>query len=122
MLDSAAFSDTGQAPMTRGDQMNALGCNWIPVEKFAGSRIARIKNFHQLLAPNPKSPGRPPSQPGIVFFSCCRNAIRTIPALQRSERDNEDIDSESENHALDSVTYALQYKKSSGRRVRLRGI
>jgi len=58
MLDSAAVSQTGQAIITRGDQMNAMGCKWIPVEKFPGSRIARIKNFHQLLAPNPKSLGQ----------------------------------------------------------------
>ncbi len=32
--------------------MNALGYKWIPVEKFSGSRNARIKNFHQLLASN----------------------------------------------------------------------
>jgi len=123
MLDSAAFSNTGQAEITRGDQMNALGCKWIPVEKFPGSRIARIKNFHQLLAPNPKSPGNTPSQPGIVFFSVCRHAIRTIPALQRSDQDSEDIDSEGESHAFDSVTYALAYKKvSSGRMVRVGGL
>jgi len=75
-----------------------------------------------LLAPNPKSPDNTPSQPGIVFFSVCRNAIRTIPALQRSERDNEDIDDAGETHSFDSCTYALQYKKPISKRVRLGGI
>jgi hypothetical protein len=88
----------------------------------ACSRIARIKNFHQLLAPNPKLAGSAPSTPGIVFFSTCRNAIRTIPSLQRSERDSEDIDSEGEAHAFDSVTYALQYKKTWSGMVRVVGI
>lgn len=122
MLDSAAFSDTGQAVITRGDQMNALGCKWIAVEKFPGSRIARIRNFHQLLAPNPMSPGSQPSTPGIVFFSVCKHAIRTIPALQRSERDSEDIDDAGEIHAFDGVTYGLQYEKPISKRVRLGGI
>jgi hypothetical protein len=92
------------------------------VVKFPESRIARIKNFHQLLAPNLKSSGNPPSKPGIVFFSVCRNAIRTIPALQRSERDSEDIDDAGEIHAFDGVTYGLQYKKPVARSVRLGGI
>ena len=122
MLDSAAFSNTGQSAITRGDQMNQLGCKWTAVEKFPGSRIARIKNFHQLLAPNPKSAGNKPSTPGIVFFSTCRNAIRTIPSLQRSDLDSEDIDSEGEAHAFDSVTYALQYKKTWSGMVRVVGI
>jgi hypothetical protein len=108
--------------ITRGDQMNQLGCKWIPVEKFPGSRIARIKNFHRLLAPNPKSLGNPPSRPGIVFFKRCVNAIRTIPALQRSERDSEDVDDAGELHAFDGVTYALQYRRTVSRMVRLEGI
>ncbi len=115
MLDSAAFSQTGQTAITRGDQMNAAGCKWIPVEKWPGSRIARIKNFHQLLAPNPKAPGKP----GIVFFSNCRNAIRTIPALQCSQRDPEDVDDAGECHAFDGVTYACQYKKLSAKMIRV---
>jgi hypothetical protein len=117
MLDSAAFSNTGQAVITRGDQMNALGCRWIPVEKFPGSRIARIKNFHRLLAPNTTAKDRP----GIVFFKRCVNAIRTIPALQHSERDSEDVDDAGELHAFDGVTYGLQYKKIVSRVVRAGG-
>ena len=116
MLDSAAFAQTGQAVITRGDQMNAAGLRWIPVEKFPGSRIARIKNFHQLLAPNPKGP---PWKPGIVFFSNCVNAIRTIPALQCSQRDLEDVDDAGECHAFDGVTYGLQYRKLTAGRTRI---
>jgi hypothetical protein len=52
----------------------------------------------------------------------CRNAIGTIPALQRSERDNEDIDDAGETHSFDSCTYGLQYKKPISQRVRLGGI
>jgi hypothetical protein len=107
LLDSAAFSNTGQAIITRGDQMNIHGCKWKPVEKFPGSRAARVKNFHQCLAPNSKYPDRP----GIVFFRNCAKAIETIPKLMRSLRDIDDIDDTGEDHAFDGVTYGLQYKK-----------
>ncbi len=111
LLDSAAFSNTGQAVITRGDQMNTRGCKWKPVEKFPGSRAARVKNFHQCLAVNPKHPDRP----GIVFFRACVHAIETIPQLMRSPRDIEDIDDTGDDHAFDGVTYGLQYKKPLSR-------
>jgi hypothetical protein len=97
MLDSAAFAKTGvehiigQAAVSRGDQMNAMGCRWIPVEKGPDSRKHRAQNLHRLLAPNPKEPmpplGSPFGQrPGIVFFDTCVNAIETIPGLQRDPK------------------------------------
>jgi hypothetical protein len=122
VIDSAAFANTGAAAVTRGEQLNQLGCKFIPVQKFPGSRIARIKNFHQLLAPNSKSPGATPSQPGIVFFSTCKNAIRTIPSLQRDQNNPEDIDTDGEDHAFDSICYALEYRKPSGGTRRVVGI
>jgi hypothetical protein len=117
LMDSAAFAETGQAIISRGNQMNVLGTKWRPVEKWPGSRKDRVKNLHRLLAPNPQKP----SEPGIVFFTTCPNAVRTIPALMRSERDPEDIDDSGEDHAFDSVTYGLQWKKMSMRRVRVGG-
>ena len=78
--------------------------------------------MRNLLASNPNAPGNPPSKPGSVRFSVCRHAIATIPALQRSERDSEDIDDAGEIHAFDGVTYGLQYKKTISKRVRLGGI
>ncbi len=118
-LDSAAFANTGAAQVSRGEQMNNMGCNWKPVEKFHGSRIARVQNFHKLLRPNPKENNR---RPGIVFFSRCVNAIRTIPAILRDDRNPEDVSDDSELHAFDGVTYGLEYVKPWGGRVRLGGI
>jgi hypothetical protein len=42
----------------------------------------------------------------LFFFSACTEAIRTIPLLQHDQDRPEDLDTESEDHAADSVRYA----------------
>lgn len=42
----------------------------------------------------------------IYFFSTCTHAIRTLPAMQHDEKRPEDLDTDSEDHAVDSVRYA----------------
>lgn len=46
-------------------------------------------------------------KPMIYFFNTCRHAFRTIPALQHDERKPEDLDTDGEDHAADSVRYAV---------------
>jgi len=105
ILDSAAFSKTGASQTTRGQQMNDLGCNWKASVKGPGSRVQRVRNLGRLLDVDQVT-----GNPGIVFFDTCVNAIRTIPTLPRDENDVEDIDTNAEDHAFDSVTYGLQWK------------
>jgi hypothetical protein len=114
--DSSAFSNVGQAEITRGDQMNRAGCAWTPVDKWPGSRKARVQDLHRLLKPSSKERGK---KPGIVFFRRCVNAIRTIPRIMRDPGDREDVSDESEIHAFDGVTYAVQYKELKAGRVRV---
>ena len=45
-------------------------------------------------------------RPMIYFFSTCRDSIRTLPALQHDRDKPEDVDTESEDHAPDSIRYA----------------
>ena len=45
-------------------------------------------------------------RPMIVFFSTARDIIRTLPALQHDPNRAEDVDTESEDHAADSVRYS----------------
>jgi len=107
LMDSGAFANNGQAETPRGTQMKKLGLDIRPVEKWPGSRVHRTQNLHRLLAPNPLDPlGRP----GIQFFDCCENIIRTLPALGRDKRDPEKVDTDHEDHAYDGLTYGLQWK------------
>jgi hypothetical protein len=42
----------------------------------------------------------------LFFFSTCTEAIRTIPLLQHDQDRPEDLDTEAEDHAADSVRFA----------------
>lgn len=115
--DSNAWVETGRAnEISRGDQMNRMGCRWKPVVKGPGSRVARVQNLHRLLRPNKKEGGR---RPGIVFFETCRGAIDTIPKIQRDEDDREDVSEESQLHAFDGVTYGTQHRSLKVGRARV---
>ena len=45
--------------------------------------------------------------PMLYFLEDCVDTIRTIPSLQHSERDPEDVDTEAEDHAYDETRYAV---------------
>lgn len=107
IMDSAAFSHTGASLKSRGEQMNDMGTQWKPCEKWPGSRIQRIQDFHRLLRVNPRDIDR---LPAIQFFHTCANAIRTIPTLPRDPQDAEDVMDNAEDHAFDAVSYGLQKK------------
>jgi hypothetical protein len=44
--------------------------------------------------------------PMIYFFDSCVHCIRTIPVLQGDQHDAEDLDTDGEDHAADTVRYA----------------
>jgi hypothetical protein len=84
----------------------------------------RVQAMHQALAPNPKEKmlldGTYP--PMLRFFPSCVEAIRTIPKLAISNLNPEDIDTHGEDHAIDSITYALTRVKRFFAKVRVAGI
>lgn len=44
-------------------------------------------------------------RPMVYFFSTCRHALRTLPLLQYSDTDPEDLDTKQEDHFADSFRY-----------------
>ncbi len=44
--------------------------------------------------------------PMIFFFSTCHAILRTLPMMQHSETNPEDLDTEAEDHAVDETRYA----------------
>lgn len=126
ILDSAAFASNGQSDVSRGDQMNRLGCGWKESIKGPGSRRLRVKRLHDLLfcAPidrNDITKGTKP--PGIVFFKgCVPNLIRTIPALPKAPDDPEDVDTDAEDHPFDGLTYGLQWRSFGVRHAKISGL
>ncbi|MGB8069316.1 MAG: terminase family protein [Pseudolabrys sp.] len=45
-------------------------------------------------------------RPLIYFFSTCRDIIRTLPLLQHDPHNAEDVDTDGDDHAADSIRYA----------------
>ncbi len=45
--------------------------------------------------------------PMIYFLESCVDTIRTIPSLQHSDKDPEDVDTEAEDHAYDETRYGV---------------
>jgi hypothetical protein len=123
-MDSAAFSDTGTGKESRAAQMNRLGCRWRAVEKGTGSRVMRAQMMHKVLAPNPlmHKDRNGVCFPGIRIFSRCTAAIRTIPKLPISDKNPEDVDTDSEDHAFDSITYGLTEKRAYFVKAKITGI
>ena len=44
--------------------------------------------------------------PMMFFFDSCKHTLRTLPMMQHDENNPEDIDTEAEDHAADTVRYA----------------
>jgi hypothetical protein len=48
----------------------------------------------------------------LLFHEDCENTIRTIPVAQHDEKRPEDLDTDSEDHALDETRYAIMSRPS----------
>ena len=118
LMDAAAFSDTGQAEIPRGQQLQKLRIKVKPVDKWPGSRIAGAQNLHRVL--NPSKEARD-GLPGLRIFNTCRETIRTIPALMRDPDTPEDVDTDGEDHLYDALRYGLQWKRHQIRVGRIHG-
>ena len=79
-----------------------------PAPKGSGSRATRKLLLHEALAwlPGEGDPV-PESDPLLRVHPECVNLIRTIPILPLSHLGKEDVDTKSEDHPYDSITYGL---------------
>lgn len=120
LMDSAAFAETGQAEISRGDQMRRMGLMIDPVDKWPGSKKDRAQNLHRLLAVNKKDPK---GRPGILFFrGKCPELVKAIPTLPRDPKKPDQVANVAWDHPFDSLTYGLQYKIHRVTRKKVRGV
>lgn len=107
--DASIFAKTGHGE-TIADilQRNGVGQPGtkipmlLPSMKGTKTREARAQLLHQKLFWNEHV------KPKLKVMETNRNLIRTLPALQFSERNPEDVDTDGEDHAYDDLTYILQ--------------
>ena len=101
--DSAIFtSEPGHR--TVADDIGIHDITFVKGNKRPGSRIEGLQLFRTRLK---AATERPMERPGFFVFNTCRHIIRTIPNLQNSDKDSEDIATEGEDHLWDVIRYRV---------------
>jgi phage terminase large subunit len=91
--------DTRQAvPTSSYDVYMSKG---LILQKANNDRLAGKRKVDALLE------DMPDGKPGLLIFETCPNLIRTLPDLQHSKLQPEDVDTEGEDHAYDALRYQL---------------
>jgi hypothetical protein len=101
VLDPAAY-----AVISGPSIAETLARNKVPFRRADNTRVARDKRmggWDQLRA---RLKGDDDGHPMIFFFSHCRDLIRTLPMMIHDPVNPEDLDSDSDDHAVDETRYA----------------
>jgi phage terminase large subunit len=111
VADPACWAKTGHTGPTIAEQLRISG---VMMHKADNDRIQGKMQVHKRL-----------KHKGIKIFSNCTHLIRTLPALIYDEHKVEDVDTDQEDHAYDSIRYLCmarpyktdkpeEYKKRDG--------
>ncbi len=92
--------------------MRMMGINWKKADKSAGSRIAGWEVIRQRL----QNTWNESEEPSLRIFrgGNCGDLLRLLPVAPRDDKEPDDIDTDSEDHNLDSLRYRMRQKKASG--------
>ncbi len=97
--------------------MNRHGLYWRRAYKGSGSRIAGWGLMRTMLG---SAKRLDLEHGGLYFFEQARHHIRTIPIQQTDPKKPEDLDSDLEDHACDSLRYGLARKLTVMKRRKVR--
>lgn len=100
VLDPSAFASDGGPSIA--ERMSRNGVHFRPADNARVAQRGAMGGWDQLRS---RLRGED-EKPAIYFFSTCVDSIRTIPALQHDAGRPEDVDTDGEDHAGDSVRYA----------------
>ena len=101
VLDPSAFAVVSGPSI--GETLGRHGAFFRRADNARLSRDKRMGGWDQLRA---RLRGDADGDPMIYFFDICRDTIRTLPMMQHSETNPEDLDTHTEDHAVDDVRYA----------------
>ncbi|MHA2203445.1 MAG: terminase large subunit domain-containing protein, partial [Candidatus Hodarchaeales archaeon] len=87
------------------NQMEDVDVDWDKGNSDPGSRVTRWQIMRTMFK---NSLVWPMEEPGLFFFNTCVDgAIRTVPSAVRDDKKTDDIDTNSEDHALDEIGYRV---------------
>ena len=101
VADPAIFAEDGGP--SHAQRMAALGVIFRPADNKRVPTRGAMGGWDQVRA---RLKGDADGRPMVLLFSTCRDLIRTLPALQHDAARPEDVDSDGEDHAPDSMRYA----------------
>ena len=93
-----------------GGNMRTYGLHWRPAYKGHGSRISGWALVRTMLSAAKR---KDIENPHLYFCEAARHHIRTLPLMQRDKLKPEDIDSDLEDHCMDSLRYGITKKLSA---------
>ena len=90
---------------SRGESIaQQMGAEGVQFRKGDNARLAGKMQLHGRLRFDPEG------RPGLYVFDCCRQFIRTVPALAYDAARVEDVDTDAEDHVYDETRYFLMSK------------
>lgn len=101
VIDPSAFAEDGGP--SHAERMARLGIKWRRADNKRMPRVGAMGGWDMM---RQRLKGDADGNAMLVFFSTCKNAIRTIPVLQHDPEKPEDLDTKAEDHAADEVRYA----------------
>ena len=105
--DPSIFTESGGKSIAE-----QMGIRWERGNNKPGSRVAGVELFREmLLTASDKEKYLPDKVPGIYVMENCRDYIRLIPNMPRSEKNPDDVNTDSEDHIWDETRYAILYGK-----------
>jgi phage terminase large subunit len=113
VLDSAAFSATYGSSFNRGQGETIADIAWkegVEVVPSPKNRKHGWVLMHQALRwQEPTENGMIITRPKFFVFNHCANTIRTFPTLVVKKNDPEDLETQTEDHAADMISYFYQH-------------
>jgi hypothetical protein len=101
VLDPAAFSVISGPSI--GETFNRKG---VYFRRADNARVSVAKRFGGWDQVRFRLRGNDDGQPMMFFFDTCHAILRTLPMMQHSEVNPEDLDTDAEDHAVDETRYA----------------
>jgi hypothetical protein len=108
--DTSIFDETEPKKSIAGD-MAALGVRWTEADKSPGSRKQGWLRMHAMLKAAVPGPDGTREEPGLFVCERCAQFRRTVPVLQRDEKDPDDVNTKLEDHVGDETRYELRSKQ-----------
>jgi len=103
IADNGIWSNHGVRGQTVASEMLACGVQFRPYQKGQGTRA----NGWEVMRGRLKNAAELNDSPGLYIVETCADWIRTVPSLPRSERNNDDVNSDAEDHIADETRYHL---------------